>query len=367
MRKYSKKPIKLGKTRGGKEFYLPHEIRAEHLQVLGSTGEGKSKFLEHMIREDIKRKNGLCLIDPHGTLYDNIVEWCETYDYFKYRNIVLFNPTDKGWTFGFNPLNSHSEDDDISFHVDSMVEAIAKVWGGEDTDTMPQLSKALEMIIHTAKEKGLSLYETKYLINPLNAEVRKYLTKDLSNDVILEQWEHINSLKKVKEFNEEFGSSTRRLLRFLTAPIIKNILGQTECTLNTKAIMDEGGILLVNLARKDKLSFKHSKLLGRLLVNDLFLAAQSRGEGSRPFYLYIDECGRYINEDIANILDECRKFGLHLTLSHQHLEQLRKEGGDSVYQSVMTDAKTKVVFGGLTMNDLKEIVPDVFAGNLDLE
>ena len=58
----------------------------------------------------------------------------------------------------------------------------------------------------------------------------------------------------------------------------------------------------------------------------------------------------FINEDVARILDEGRKFGLHLILAHQHLAQLKKAGED-IYHSVMTDAKTKIIFGGLSAED----------------
>jgi hypothetical protein len=51
-----------------------------HLYVTGSTGSGKSKFLEHLIRQDIMnwRKGGECgllLLDPHGAIYDGLMHW----------------------------------------------------------------------------------------------------------------------------------------------------------------------------------------------------------------------------------------------------------------------------------------------------
>jgi hypothetical protein len=128
--------------------------------------------------------------------------------------------------------------------------------------------------------------------------------------------------------------------------------------------MDEGYILLVNLSTSHKISDDNARLLGTLIVNDLFLKARSRAPKSKPFYLYIDECARYINEDIGRILDEGRKFGLHLVLAHQHLAQLRKAGED-IYSAVMTDAKTKVIFGGLSAEDAKVLAEQIFLGEID--
>jgi len=67
--------LTLGTTKRGK-LRLTDEERSWHLQVLGGSGRGKSSLLESMIRQDILALRGLCLIDPHGTLADDILAWC---------------------------------------------------------------------------------------------------------------------------------------------------------------------------------------------------------------------------------------------------------------------------------------------------
>jgi len=51
---------------------LPYKIhitdRYDHMHVIGTTGKGKSKLLEHMIYQDITFGHGVALIDPHGNL-----------------------------------------------------------------------------------------------------------------------------------------------------------------------------------------------------------------------------------------------------------------------------------------------------------
>jgi hypothetical protein len=72
-----------------------------------------------------------------------------------------------------------------------------------------------------------------------------------------------------------------------------------------------------------------------------------------------------LNESIQRILDESRKRGLHLILANQHLSQLRA-AGDTVYNAIMTDAQTKVIFGGLSTEDAEIMVKEVFL-DLNLE
>jgi len=64
------KPIFLDHDACGRPVRLTPEEREAHMHVIGSSGSGKSKFLEQMIREDLGNRQGFCLIDPHGTLYE---------------------------------------------------------------------------------------------------------------------------------------------------------------------------------------------------------------------------------------------------------------------------------------------------------
>lgn len=359
-------PITIGTTRKGRHLPLPPHVRATHMQVIGASGTGKTKFLEHLIRQDILAENGLCLIDPTGNLYHDLVRWCETKGFLGRKKIALFDPGAGDWTFGFNPLDfGHDEEDDLSFSVDSMVKACAQVWGGEDTDKTPLLKRCLRITFHALVENGLTLLEAVDLIQPGESALRTRLTSTLRDPVIRAQWEAFRAMRP-RDFAEQFGSTTNRLMEFLASERIRRILGQQRRTLQFRTLMDHGYVVLVNLSSGRKLSEDNASLLGTLMLNDLFLKARGRPKGSRPFYVYVDECSRFVNEDIQRILDEGRQFGLHLILAHQHLAQLKK-AGEAVYGAVMTDARTKVVFGGLSPEDAKIMAEVVFMGELNLE
>ncbi|MFM9887650.1 MAG: hypothetical protein ACKVQT_31895 [Burkholderiales bacterium] len=108
-----------------------------------------------------------------------------------------------------------------------------------------------------------------------------------------------------------------------------------------------------------------ARLLGTLIVNDLFQKAVARPQGSRPFTLYIDECTDYLNSDIARSIDRTRKFGLQLVLSHQRLGQLAQDGKEDILNAVMS-VQSKVVFGGLEVPDAERIAREIFSGEFNL-
>lgn len=354
-----------GTTRRGNEVLVGPKLRTTHMHVLGASGRGKSKFLEHLIRQDIRHGEGLCLIDPHGELCDDLVRWLAETGLHERRRIALVDPSVEGWSVGFNPLDFGPRQE-IPFAVDAMVKACAQVWGGEDTTKTPLLKRALRLVYHALAEKRLTLLEAHALTQPHDqGGLRRYLTSDLRDPIIGTEWAALNSMPPAR-LDEFFSSTNNRLLEFLASELLRNIIGQRERVLDLSRAMEEQAIVLVNLAPRGRLSADNARLLGTLIVNDLLLKARQRPKGSAPFYLYVDECALFVNDDLGSILDETRKFGLHLVLAHQHLAQLRAVS-ERVYAAVMTNAQTKVVFGGLSPDDARVMAESVFMGEYDLE
>ncbi len=343
----------------GQDFEITPEERKVHMHVMGASGRGKSKFLEMMIQKDIWNGEGLCLLDPHGSLYNNITKWIETHNLWDKRKVILFDPLEERYSFAFNPLKL--SESNIASVVDAMIKACATVWGGEDPNRLPLLQKSLTGVFHTLIEKRLSLYESLHLIDTADPSIRLYLTHDIEDPTAFEIWKDFNK-KSVRDLDNDFLSVKNRLTKFLRSDIIRCILGQIKDTIDFYKIMEEGHILLVNLNPSNKLSLESTRLLGALIINELYLNCLRRKEDeARPFYLYVDEAGNYVTEDIPLILEQGRKFGLHSILSHQHLFQLQRNIGMDGFKSVMSGGQTKVIFGGMDYEDAKIMVDNVFA------
>lgn len=359
--------ISIAKTEN-KNIRLFDDARTTHMHVLGISGQGKSYFLEHMIRQDIIAGHGVCVIDPHGELYDNVLRWILSEGLDGIKNIHLLNPSDKTYTFGFNPFCIENGTS-LEYRVDAMVDACVRVWGGEDLSQTPRLSKCLTAVFHALAANKLSLAEARLLTNTQLRNEARALTEKLDNEEFRALWNEFLSTYNSKTFAEYFESTTSRLIRFVGNPVIKEIVGQTENVIDFKKCMDEGHIVLVNLAPSGQISRQASQLLGSLITNDLYTTAFTRDISAgkpRPFYCYIDECARYLTDDIVKSLDETRKYGLHMVLSHQRINQLR-ENGDDFYNAVMAGAQLKVVFN-LNDEESADIMSrHLFRKNFDLE
>jgi hypothetical protein len=342
---------------------LSETERDTHLHIVGGTGKGKSKLIESMVRQDIIERRGLCLIDPHGQLYRWLTRWCGEHNLAATRNIVLLDPHMPDRVFGFNPLRV---DGDISTHAEAMQAACAQVWGGENMHDMASLNLGLRAVFYMLAYHKLTLVEALMFLDATDLhDVRHRLTKSIQDPVYRAVWERYNQ-QAPRQFDEQLGSTYRRLFEFLDGPLVRAIVGQREHVIDFRKCMDEGAIVLVNLQKGGGLTEGKAHLLGTMIVNDLYQRAKARPDGSRPFTLYIDECYKFLNTDITSSLDETRKNGLRLVLAHQRLGQLEKEGRAEILNAVMS-VQSKIVFGGLSVADAEHMAREIFTGEFNLK
>lgn len=359
--------LTIGTNRNGEKYRLTAKDLSTHLHVCGASGRGKSRFLEAMVRDQILAGNGVCVIDPHGTLFSALVKWIGIRGLDRTRTIHLIDPSVESWTTGINPLRV-SENQSVSACADKVIDAISQVWGGEDTNKTPTLKMCLREVLHVLIVQGYTLLEAIELVSAADPDhVRGYLTDDIQDHMHKRLWGIINA-KSDQRFDEHFLSTVNRLVEFIDAPQIRRLIGTNMEPIDFRACMDNGNIVLVNL-RKGVVSHDNARLIGTLITSELFAHAFERDEQTakrKPYYLVVDECSRFLTRSIEHILDETRKFGLHCVLSHQRLGQLRRDD-EAMYNAIMAGAQSKVIFGCNEEDDAELMTRHLFRDVFDLE
>jgi hypothetical protein len=218
-------------------------------------------------------------------------------------------------------------------------------------------------------EKKMTLNEVKYLIDSVNKRIRMEMTQGLTKDSVAQGWNFSNQLSP-KDFNTLFSSTVNRFYSFLDANKLRFMFGKNGESLDLAKALADGQIIIVNLSTKGGLVTREdASLFATLLLSDLWSAAQERDKGVeegdiKPFYVYIDEFQNFITPTIAENLDQARGFGLHLTLANQFPRQILHAGanGAQVYDSVMGNARSKLVFSLDTEENLKPLAQTLFMG-----
>jgi hypothetical protein len=349
---------------------IPYSVREAHMQVIGRTRSGKSRFLADLIRQDIVNGVGLCLLDPHGELYDFTMNWLAQEKLVQriQPNIHPIKLTDPNTTFRYNPLHI-DRPEDAYIVASNVVEAITRIYGGKDSSETPLFSFILDIICTILALRGLPLAAaTQFIFNgELDREIREHILEGVSDPYYKNLGQSLSQMSP-KEFRETVGSTGRRLHEFLGNPAVRRIFSTTENTLPLKEIMDGSHVLLIDASKQGDgglLKKKELRTIGSLLVNNIFASAEKRDPRSKPppFMLYIDEVQNYINNDIEDILSQAAKRGLFLTLAHQTIAQL-VEAGELVYNGVISGTLVKAVFR-ISEKCADVLVDELFADQVD--
>lgn len=356
------KRILLGYKADGKPIYWEPDDRKAHSHVIGSSGSGKSKYLESVLREDLRAGHGFCLLDPHGTLYEDLAAFCahRVFD----REIIYLNLSQPDSIVSFNPFEPAPEGD-VSVQVDQRVTAVMHSWGVKDTDQTPTLARTLRLVFSVMLERQLGIQQVQHLIDFNAKEIRGNLIEQVSTPLIQKEWRELQGMK-AKEWRDETLSARNRLWKFLTSTTLCRFMGVPGRTINLTDVMNQGKVLLVNLAPSDHLSKDNARAFGALLVNEFFEHALRRkrdalGRSPEPYFLVMDEFQSFVSVDIADMLDQVRKFGLFLTLAHQRFGQL----DDNIIDAVLTNCRIKACFGGLPAKSARLMAEELFIGKLD--
>lgn len=328
----------IGETCGrlpAKCFGIYENDRAFHMHLVGKTGTGKTTLLESLIRQDICAGRSLTLIDPHGDLA------LRAYDYAKSlgrTDVIYVDASDPLLLYGYNPLRP-IPDPYIPLAVSGLLEMFKKrfieAWGVRMEHV---LRNALFAILDTG---GGTLADVLRIL--ADKDYRTDLAKRIRNETVKTFWEEEFPNYSDRYRVDSMAPIQNKLGAFLSDPRVKRLVTAPEIDLSFRRVMDEGSVLIVNLAR-GKLGEDSSSLLGALFVTCIALAAYSRAnigeENRRIHYLYIDEFQSFTTNAVADMVSELRKYGLRLVVAHQHFEQLE----DAVKHAILGNAGTLISF-----------------------
>lgn len=339
-------------------FGIKTDDRRRHMYLIGKTGMGKTEVLKNMAIQDIQSGKGVAIVDPHGEFAEEMLSFVPK---SRINDVVYFNPADIDYPISFNVM----EQVDFSWRhlvAAGLLGVFKKIW--------PDVwSARMEYILNNAILSLLEVPGTTLLgINRMLAdkEYRQKIVNKITDPTIKSFW--INEFAKYPDrFREEaIAPIQNKVGQFISAPLIRNIIGQVKSKINMREVMDNGKILIMNLS-KGKIGEDPSRLLGALLITKLQLAAMSRvdipEEERKDFYLYVDEFQNFATEAFASILSEARKYRLSLILAHQYITQMEETVRDAVFGNVGTIICFRVGAADAEFLE-KEFMPEFYLNDL---
>lgn len=319
----------------GRHFGIRQDDRLSHLYVIGKTGVGKSTLLATLALQDIKAGRGLALVDPHGDLAELVLTRLPEGERDR---VVYLNATDPRQPYGYNPLR-RVRLDKVPLAAAGLLETMRKLWPDAWGVRMEHV---LRNCLYALLERDNSILPD-ILRMLVDEGFRKGVVAKIGNDVVRDFWKREFEPWPARLKAEAVSPIQNKVGAMLADPLLYRILVAPQIDLRFRRLMDEGGILLVNLSRGE-IGEDAAHILGSLMVSTIGLAAFSRADvpapERRPYFLYADEFQSFTTLSLVSMLSELRKYGLGMTLAHQYLNQLESR----VLHAVLGNAGTLLSF-----------------------
>jgi hypothetical protein len=243
------------------------------MYVIGKTGTGKSTLLERLMLSDIEAGRGLALVDPHGDLAERIAAQIPAH---RKDDLIYLNVPDRSQPFGYNPLKRVMPER-RPLAGSGLLEVFEKMWPEAWGVRMEHILR--NALLALLDQPQATLPDVLKLLS--DKRFRKEALQHIDNRQVRAFWE--NEYEKYSDRMRADGIAPiqNKVGAFLADPTLYRILTNPERPIHIRRIMDEGKILLVNLA-KGQIGEDASSLLGGLLVTTIGLAAFSRRTPNSP-------------------------------------------------------------------------------------
>lgn len=348
------------------DFYVPvrfsQKFRRRHTYILGDTGSGKTQLIQQMILDDLETNASIIVIDSQGDLL-NKLKHSRNVDP---ERLVIIDPVDSVYhPLALNMFDIGDRSDlnpvDLERHINGVVELLGFVFS------------AVMDSAFTDKQRTLLNPLLRLLLHIPDATLETFI--DILRNGVGEYLEYVHQLSFAsRQFltspeMEKSGASgfkdTRvqiswRMSNLLENPTISRLFKSTRNRFDISKEMNAGKVILISTDRS-LLKRQGCAFFGRYFISLIAQAMQDRLNSPehhrRKCYLYIDECGDYLEThdvNITDILEKGRKYNVAITLAHQQTKLLPVE----VFESIRANTAIKFV-GSCSASDARKLKDDM--------
>jgi hypothetical protein len=330
--------------------------RAQHVYMVGGTGTGKSTLLGNMILQDMEAGEAVVVIDPHGSLVEDVLGLVPAK---RKRDVVYLHPTDPNGAFNLNLLEPIASDLAVERNrcANDLI-ALMKI-------VYPEPPEAFGPMFQNYFRNAVFLVMGGREDKATLGDVRRVF----ADEAFRHELAHACPLPDVKSFWLDIAEDVRhsgenasignvapyidaKLTQLSGNPVVERIIGKPKSTIDFRKIVAEKRICLVNLAQ-GLIGAPDARFLGGLMLGRLSaylkLHAMAHGpEADRaplPLRVYLDEVQSYADEALAESMAQMRKFGVSYVLANQNFAQIAGRGWrPNVGQEILGNSGSIVAF-----------------------
>jgi len=235
-----------------------------HTAVFGEVGSGKSTVNTILINQNISRKEGFLVLDPHGSLAQDVIRMIPESEKERLVYISLDSVRRWGRTVKINPLEVRDPEERYPV-VMNLVQALKNIyrdsWG-------PQLEMILRNAANALVEiEGSTLRDMVKIIT--DPRMRSVYLNRVANPDVRHFWDTLYE----QYYQKDAGRAAyNKLDKILATPQVAAMLDTPKSTLDFEDVMESGRWVVIDLSSggsDDVVSF-----VGTILINMVYVEAK---------------------------------------------------------------------------------------------
>lgn len=333
---------------GTKNIWLADADRKGHMFCFGSTRIGKTKLIEAMIEQDIRKGYSIALFDPKGDieLFSRIVQ--AAFEENRENELCLVTPIFPEYSAAIDPLAYYFMPEELVSHVVSGIRAREEFFINIAYETTLIIVLTLQLLAKTKNQRPfINLNAIKERasyagLEDLKAELDSTPESYQKAEILAALTQILDS---EKDYFAKISSSLRTTLTSLSAGNIGKIIGNAETNQFIKRLEEDKRVILI-VQTGSLLTRKTAHILARVMISMIqsFIGRRyaSGKKVNPPLALYLDEASNLMYIGIEDLFNKAGGAGAWVHAFTQSVSDLEAEIGRPFSKKILDNTNTKI-------------------------
>ena len=212
-------------------FGIKPKDRRHHIYIIGKTGTGKSTLIKNMVIQDLRLGHGVALIDPHGDLVEDILNFIPK---TRTNEVVYFNPADTEHPVAINILEAKG-DEEKQLVASSLISVFKHLW---KDFWGPRLEHILyNCVLALMDTPGQTLLGVYRML--VDEAYRKSIVANIKDPIVKMFWVEDYENYDIRFQKEIISPVQNKVGQLLSSPQMRNIVGQPKSSVDFGFVMDQ--------------------------------------------------------------------------------------------------------------------------------
>ena len=326
----------------------PDSYRKGHLWCFGTTGVGKTRTIESIVEQDIKKGYSVVIIDPKGDipLFSKVVQ--VALENKRGGDLMLVNPVFPEYSVILDPLSSYYMVEELVAHITAGV-AVGRepFFFGVAYEVALLVVQALIVLAKTNhRNPSFNLNDIKNHISHRSLEKLKIKLDEIDTPEARQlALDMAGILDNPPDYYSKVASSLRVALTELTSGNIGQIIGNAKENRFISRLEEGKGIIMV-VQLCSLLTKRAAYTAGKVIVSMLQTFVGRRYSNDRrvdpPMCLHIDEAQSVLYTGIEDLFAKAGSAGVYIHGYSQSVSQLYAEIGMDRANTILDNCNTKL-------------------------